>query len=105
MDSEAGQNSTEYEGVFHFDAADPIYETHFPQYPVVPGSLIIQAFLQALQENGIACQGLRIENFSFREFLPPGVCRFSIARRGGILECRITKDGKKIASGILSYET
>ncbi len=104
MNSEA-QNFTECEGAFHFDPEDPVYETHFPQCPVVPGSLMIHAFLQALQENGIACEGLEIENFSFREFLPPGACRFYIAGRGGKLECRIMKDGEKIASGILRYGT
>lgn len=105
MDSEAGGNFTEYEGMFNFDASDPVYEAHFPEYPVVPGSLIIHAFLQALQEKGIAVKNLRIENFSFREFLPPGACRFRMAGRSGKLECRITKDGKKIAAGTLIYET
>lgn len=105
MNPGAGENSTEYEGEFNFHTGDPVYESHFPGYPVVPGSLIIHAFLKALQENGISCKGLHIQQFSFREFLAPGVCRFRIARRGGLLDCRITKDGKRIASGMLSYET
>ncbi len=91
------------EGTFFFHPDDPIYETHFPQCPVVPGSLMVHAFLQALRESGIPCEGLRVENFSFREFLPPGECSFSIARRERGLECRIIKDGKKIASGTLRY--
>ena len=33
------------EGIFHFDPDDPIYRDHFPGYPVVPGSLVVQAFL------------------------------------------------------------
>jgi len=98
-------NLTVDEGTFHFDAADLVYETHFPEYPVVPGSLIIHAFLQALQKDGSAFKNLFVENFSFREFLPPGVCRFRITRRNGNLECLIMKDGKKMASGTLNIET
>jgi len=91
------------EGRFLFYPDDPIYKTHFPQCPVVPGSIMVHAFLQALRESGIPCEGLRVENFSFREFLPPGECAFSIVRCERGLECRITKDGKKIASGTLRY--
>ena len=91
------------EGTFLFCPDDPIYETHFPQCPVVPGSLMVHAFLQALREIGIPCEGLQVENFSFREFLPPGECSFSIVSRERGLECRITKDGKKIAAGTLRY--
>lgn len=93
------------EGSIHFCADDPIYETHFPQCPVVPGSLMVHAFLQALRENGIAAEKLCVENFSFREFLSPGMCRFEIKGREGKFQCRITRDGKKIASGILRYAT
>ncbi|MBU4420644.1 MAG: hypothetical protein KKH84_06520, partial [Proteobacteria bacterium] len=37
-------------GTFYFDPSDRIYAEHFPGNPVVPGSLIIHAFLKALKE-------------------------------------------------------
>jgi 3-hydroxyacyl-[acyl-carrier-protein] dehydratase len=91
------------EGYFHFPSDDPIYKTHFPQHPVVPGSLIVHAFLQALEGGGLPIDGLYIEKFSFREFLSPGAYEFKIERRVDGMECRITKDGKKFATGTLKY--
>ncbi|MDQ5988473.1 MAG: hypothetical protein CSYNP_04233 [Syntrophus sp. SKADARSKE-3] len=91
------------EGNFYFPPDDPIYETHFPQHPVIPGSLIVHAFLRALEEEGLPIEGLGIEKFSFREFLSPGPYQFKIERRVGSMECRILKDGKKFATGTLKY--
>lgn len=38
-------------GSFHFPANDPIYADHFPDIPIVPGTLIIHAFVTAVKSN------------------------------------------------------
>ena len=53
-----------------FDGNDPLYEDHFPGNPVVPGSLVVEAFLNLLQERGVT--PLSVRNFRFRQFIAPG---------------------------------
>ncbi len=90
-----------WEGVFHFHAGDGIYRDHFPGYAVVPGSLVIHAFLAAGGEAGIAGDSFVIENFIFREFLRPGCHPFRIELQGNELHCSISRDGKKLVTGVL----
>lgn len=80
-------------GVFYFDPADPIYADHFPGYPVVPGSLIIQAFLKAVQNSGMGMKPGRIEDFKFRTFITPGEYEFRLENRGDSLHCRLLQPG------------
>jgi len=90
-----------WEGVFHFQPDDGIYRDHFPGYPVVPGSLVIHAFLTAGREAGIAGDSFTIENFRFREFLLPGCHPFRMELRGDALHCSIIRDKKKLVTGVL----
>ena len=90
-----------WEGVFFFDPNDGIYRDHFPGYPVVPGSLIVHAFLKAREEAGISGDAVTIENFRFREFLHPGHYSFRIELREGRLHCFILHGDKKLITGIL----
>jgi 3-hydroxyacyl-[acyl-carrier-protein] dehydratase len=89
------------EGVFYFSPDDSIYRDHFPGYPVVPGSLIVHAFLQAAAKIGIT-EGYRsLENFRFREFLIPGRYSFRIERQEDRLSCLIYRGPKKLVTGAL----
>jgi 3-hydroxyacyl-[acyl-carrier-protein] dehydratase len=90
-----------WEGTFHFDPDDGIYRDHFPGYPVVPGSLIVHAFLKALEEAGIPGDAVTIENFKFREFLRPGHHSFRIELREDRLHCFILHGDKKMITGVL----
>jgi 3-hydroxyacyl-[acyl-carrier-protein] dehydratase len=102
-----------WEGVFHFDHDDGIYRDHFPGYPVVPGSVVIQAFLTAGMEANreadskasskadISGEGFTIENFRFREFLLPGRYPYRIERKENALHCTISRDDKKLVTGVL----
>ncbi len=106
-----------WEGVFHFDHGDGIYRDHFPGYPVVPGSVVIQAFLtagveadreagnkavsNASSEANISGEGFTIENFRFREFLLPGRYPYRIERKENALHCTISRDDKKLVTGVL----
>lgn len=90
-----------WEGVFHFHPDDGIYREHFPGYPVVPGSLIVHAFLKAAEEAGFSGDCLTLENFRFREFLIPGHYPFRIERKEGLLNCCIQRGGRKLVTGVL----
>jgi 3-hydroxyacyl-[acyl-carrier-protein] dehydratase len=94
-------NEDTWEGIFYFSPDDGIYRDHFPGYPVVPGSLIIQAFLQAATEAGIQ-EGCRsVKNFRFREFLTPGHYSFRMERQEDRLSCLIYRGAKKLVTGAL----
>ena len=90
-----------WEGVFYFSPDDGIYWDHFPGYPVVPGSLIVQAFLQAAEEAGMQEKCRAVRNFRFREFLTPGHHSFRMERKENGLNCLIYRGVKKLVTGVL----
>jgi 3-hydroxyacyl-[acyl-carrier-protein] dehydratase len=89
------------EGIFHFHPGDAVYRDHFPDYPVVPGSLIIHAFFEALKKAGLMQELSSIDNFKFREFLRPGRYCFRIETRKDRFYCAITKDNKTLVTGVM----
>ena len=97
----AEENRNIYNGTFCFDPADRIYGDHFPGNPVVPGSLIVHAFVEAGRKMGIAPGCCAIENFKFREFVPPGDYTFSMELLPDRLRCRLYQEDRTLATGIL----
>jgi len=83
------------EGIIHFDPSDGIYTDHFPGYPVVPGSLIIQAFLN------LAGPVREIEEFRFQTFVVPESYGYRMEHQGDRWDCRLLKDGQIMAKGKL----
>jgi 3-hydroxyacyl-[acyl-carrier-protein] dehydratase len=92
-----------WEGVIRFDPADAIYAVHFPSHPVVPGSLIVHAFLEAAGTSRPA-GNLHIEDFRFREFVTPGSYACRIERQGARLHCMLHAEGRLLAAGYLVAE-
>lgn len=90
-----------WEGVFFFHSGDSIYRTHFPGHPVVPGSLVVHAFLKAAEEADFSGEQLVIENFRFIEFILPGRYPFRMELRENRMHCFISDGNKKIVTGIL----
>jgi 3-hydroxyacyl-[acyl-carrier-protein] dehydratase len=88
-------------GTFYFDPHDRIYEDHFPDRAVVPGSLIVQAFLEAGKAAGFSNKGGSVENFRFKEFVAPGEYAFSIEDMSKGWHCRLYHEGITVASGLL----
>ena len=89
------------EGVFHFDPSDGIYRDHFPGHPIVPGSLIIHAFLQTAAQ---AHAGLRIssvENFRFKTFITPGHCAFRMEIKSDRIVCTAFQGRHESVTGVL----
>lgn len=84
------------EGKFFFDPNDKIYNEHFPGNPVVPGTLIIDAFVRVICE-----KNLLVENFTFRNFLKPGVCSYTIETVSEGFRCRVFDDEKTFAKGLI----
>lgn len=89
------------EGTFFFDPADMIYQFHFPGHPVVPGSVVIHAFMKAVKERGWADDIGEVENFRFKTFVTPGEYSYSLEQKGGTLNCRLFKNKKAIVTGRL----
>jgi 3-hydroxyacyl-[acyl-carrier-protein] dehydratase len=89
-------------GYFFFDPDDPIFQSHFPGYPVVPGSLIIHAFVEALdaadQNRGTWC----VSDFRFKRFIPPGRYAYCIEPKShGRMACFLYADGKAVVTGMI----
>ena len=89
-----------YEGVFHFDPADGIYVVHFPVYPVVPGSVIVHAFIEAAGRY-IDLKEYTIERFGFREFVTPGNYHFNIQFLKNRLRCVLYQEDKTLVTGTI----
>jgi 3-hydroxyacyl-[acyl-carrier-protein] dehydratase len=91
-------------GEFFFDPQDSIYADHFPGNPIVPGSLIIEAFMQVVRsvaENG--GKAWSAGNFRFRQFVPPGRYAFRVTGASdGAVQCVLFDGGRKVVTGFLS---
>jgi 3-hydroxyacyl-[acyl-carrier-protein] dehydratase len=91
-------------GEIFFDPQDAIYPDHFPGHPVVPGSLIIEAFMRVVEP--VLADGGKIwslENFRFRHFISPGRYVFRVAvNADGPMRCVLYDGSRVVATGILS---
>ncbi len=89
------------QGCFYFDPADPIYKEHFPGNPVVPGSVIIHAFVKALENETLCPSSISLENFRFKQFVSPGKYRFSIIPEPGAVRCTLFENDKAVVTGVI----
>jgi 3-hydroxyacyl-[acyl-carrier-protein] dehydratase len=91
-----------YRGTFVFDSRDPVFADHFPGHPVVPGSLIVQAFMEAVRELAIDGEYRRVERFRFKRFVPPGHYAFLLERVDDTcLNCTLKEGRATVATGKL----
>ena len=85
-------------GFIHFDPADPIYQDHFPGNPVVPGSLILDAFCRVIHQHlNVSVQ--RMYRFRFLSFVKTGDAQYSITIKDGCAICELSQRDKVCASG------
>jgi 3-hydroxyacyl-[acyl-carrier-protein] dehydratase len=88
------------QGHFYFDPNDPIYTDHFPGHPVVPGSLIVHAFITAASQSSPASVPRGIRNFRFKRFISPGRYGYRMQReRDGSLACTLLADHAVVVTG------
>ncbi|MCP4134588.1 MAG: hypothetical protein GY754_26680 [bacterium] len=106
----------DHTGIFFFDPEDRIYADHFPGNPVVPGSLVIQAFITAAGSIGYTSTALSIKNFRFTRFIAPGEYRYQIEEKEeeeksnnadnhtpGFLTCKLYDNNELVSSGKIGY--
>lgn len=60
-------------GTVHFDLEHPLFADHFPDAPVVPGTLVIQAFLELATAHMPSLRITGARRFRFRRFVSPGI--------------------------------
>jgi len=101
MTQTATDNKSMFAGKFFFDPADRIYADHFPGNPVVPGSLIVHAFLEAAGKLGLDFPYRHLENFGFREFVTPGEYPFSLEVLADRLICRLYEGNRTLVTGTI----
>ena len=83
--------------LIRMEADHPLFRTHFPGLPRVPGSCIIQVFLDMFaEETGGNCE-VEVQRFRFRHFLTPGTYVFELEKQqDGVFACRV-QDGDLLA--------
>ena len=82
-------------GSFYFDPQDGIYKDHFPSYPVVPGSLIIQSFVD------IVSSPAGVDSFRFLSFISPGHYTYRIEEKGQKWNCFLFQGEEMVVQGTL----
>lgn len=97
--------ATAREGIFDFTADDAIYADHFPGRPVVPGSLIIHAFISVAMAGGWRVKTLVVKQFRFIRFVTPGRYRYRIhcpENADGALTCELFDADTPVTTGKLA---
>jgi len=89
-------------GKFFFDPEDPVYQQHFPDCPVVPGSLIIKAFFKAVFQHGYDCRESVLKDFRFKEFLKPGSYDYYLRSSGNRIYCSLRSANQEYVSGVIT---
>ena len=86
------------ETTLFFDGDDPLYQDHFPGNPVVPGTLVVEGFLEYLKAQGYT--PLAISNFRFRVFISPGRYHAEVRVDKQKASCILFNgDGKRAVTG------
>lgn len=82
-----------------FAPNDACFHEHFPDSPVVPGSLVAALSLQVVREDFGRTDALRIERFTFRRFAAPGAYELRIAANDDTFRCQLVRENVIHAEG------
>ena len=89
-------------GTIEFDPYDYIYNEHFPGCSVVPGSMIIHAFIMATKQLGQFDGPYTAERFRFKRFVSPGEYAYRIEPNGdNELKCILYEDNTVVVTGVI----
>ncbi|MGD9209625.1 MAG: hypothetical protein PVI90_02565 [Desulfobacteraceae bacterium] len=91
-----------HQGWFHFDPKDSIYNDHFPGHAVVPGSLVIWAFLNTVGQKGFFASS--IDRFRFKSFISPGTYPFELEVSPSIIRCYLRHQQQNVVTGKVYYD-
>jgi len=91
----------------HIPADHPALPGHFPDHPVVPGVVLLEAVIRALP--GHAGFVTRVTGFPAVKFLVPLLPQRAFAigfntKRPGQAQFDIVADGEKLVSGTVNFE-
>jgi len=104
-------------GIKNVTINEPFFQGHFPEYPIMPGVLVIEALAQTACVAGLMMEENKgklplftgIENFKFRRQIIPGEtirleAEFIVFRRGvGKVNVKASVDGQVAAEGIIKF--
>lgn len=82
-----------------FEPGEACFRDHFPDNPVVPGSLVMALCLDCLRQYSKPDAPLTIERFSFARFAPPGRYDLCIDHVAATYRCSLRQGGEVFAQG------
>ncbi len=82
-----------------FTPDEACFHEHFPDNPVLPGSLVTALSLQVVREDFSQTDALRIERFVFRRFAAPGAYELRITANDDAFRCRLIRENVVHAEG------
>ncbi len=90
---------------FTFPADHPAFAGHFPALPVVPGVLLLDAALHAIEAGGAPVRDWHIGAVKFFRAVGPGEAVSLWYQRGaaGRIEFELQAGPERVASGTLSH--
>ncbi|MEZ6854028.1 hypothetical protein [Halodesulfovibrio aestuarii] len=91
-------------GTFTFPADEPALADHFPDSPVIPGTVIIHSFVSVLREL-IPEATLSVSKFRFKSFITPAVYSYSIEAKPFGYACTLFKNNAKTVTGRILVHT
>lgn len=98
---------------YFFDPSDPLFDDHFPGCPIIPGSLALACFQDAVRNSAELCNGAALELKGVRlarfiRFGRPGWMEVMIRRRDEhngcvAFQCRAEQEGHVLSDATLEY--
>ena len=92
------------QSALHIAADHPAFAGHFPSFPVLPGAILLDEMLKAIElARGIDLQGWRIGSAKFLEAVRPGetLVLEHEAPAPGLIRFAIRVENRKVTSGTL----
>ncbi|HZE42228.1 MAG TPA: hypothetical protein VE058_00505 [Steroidobacteraceae bacterium] len=89
----------------HIAADHPAFAGHFPAFPVLPGAILLDEMLKAIElARGIDLQGWRIGSAKFLDAVRPGetLDLEHEAPAPGLIRFTIRVENRKVTSGTLN---
>jgi len=89
----------------HIAADHPAFAGHFPAFPVLPGAVLLDEMLKAIElARGIDLQGWQIRSAKFLDAVRPGETLLleHEATAPGLIHFAIRVENRKVTSGTLN---
>ncbi len=89
-----------FSGIFGFEASLAIFKVHFPGYPVVPGSMIVDRFICEIKRiTRCDITSIKVKKFKLLKFIPPGNYKFSIKYEEQRYICMLYENNTIVVKG------